>query len=39
MEEGKEPKTPSQLASEKGEDSKSLDKECYKSNCGINVKL
>jgi hypothetical protein len=35
MEEEKEPKTPTQSASKEGEDSKSLDKECYKSNCDM----
>jgi hypothetical protein len=35
MEEEKEPKTPTQSTSEEGKDSKSLDKECYKSNCDM----
>jgi hypothetical protein len=39
MEEKKGPKTSTWSASKKGEDSKSSDKKCYKSNNRVNVKL
>jgi hypothetical protein len=37
MEEEKHPKTPWQSKSKEGEQSKSLNKECCKSNNGVNV--
>jgi hypothetical protein len=39
MEDEKEPKQPSQLAYEEGEDFKSSDKKCYRSNNGVSVEL